>query len=666
MHIESVTLQNFRCFGPEPTTVRLGPDVTALIGVNGAGKTAFLEALRRLFGVTREERTLTRADVHFGPDEGPEEIDEREVVIDIVFAFPELAGDDATATRTVPEVFRVMTAGAPGEPLKARVRLEAKWTRGESYVDEIDAALYWVSHLDKVEFGEEGGAALDKQPVHNSDRGKVQLIYVPATRDGVAVTRQALRQLLRRLERSGDFGPETEDEVQDLSQKLQDHVEALPAVEWITETLEKHWTDLHDAAHLSKPRLVVLSQDFTQLLRSLTAKLAPAPDGRVRGLEELSEGQTSLFFLALAATLAELESHLASGAAVHGFKALDTLPPALTIYAVEEAEGHLAPFYLSRLMNLLRGMCEGHQTMGIITSHAPSVLRRIPPESVRHFRLDPHTLTSRVRKITLPEDDEEADKFVRQAVLAQPELYFAHLVILGEGDSEAVALPRIARALGVDLDPSFVAFAPLGGRHVNHLWKLLSDLEIPVITLLDFDLGRHNGGPMRLKYVFDQMREIKSVRVPKWVTGNPDTGEYWKKRRRKGIRRWREWFAERCVFFSYPLDLDMMLLCAFPDAYGVPDADVPPNKGKLKASVFGKGPGMAAYKAKAPAAHHPSDEELATYDGLFNRRSKPASHLSAFGRLADEDIKRDCPKPLRELIAKAGEILSWRAGQDAE
>jgi hypothetical protein len=72
------------------------------------------------------------------------------------------------------------------------------------------------------------------------------------------------------------------------------------------------------------------------------------------------------------------------------------------------------------------------------------------------FRHGP-TLTSRVRELTLPEDDEEADKFIRQAMLGQPELYFARLVIFGEGDSEAVALPRIASALGVDLDPSFVA-----------------------------------------------------------------------------------------------------------------------------------------------------------------------------------------------------------------
>jgi putative ATP-dependent endonuclease of OLD family len=114
--------------------------------------------------------------------------------------------------------------------------------------------------------------------------------------------------------------------------------------------------------------------------------------------------------------------------------------------------------------------------------------------------------------------------------------------------------------------------------------------EIPVITLLDFDLGRHNAGPVRLKYAYDQLGEIKDFRVPKWVKGDPDTSKYWKGRKENGIRKWREWFAKQCVFFSYPLDLDMMLLRAFPEAYGVPDADVPDKLAKLRAYVFGGTP----------------------------------------------------------------------------
>ena len=450
MHIQSVTLQNFRCFGPDPTVVTLGPDVTAIIGANGAGKSAFIAAVRRLFGVTREERTLTRADVHFGPKESPETVTERQVVIDIVFAFPELAEESPGAIRTVPEVFRIMTASGPGEPLKARLRFEGLWKRGESFVDEIETALYWISHLNEVAFGEDGGAGLDKQRIHNSDRGKVQLIHVPATRDGGTVARQALRQLLRRLERSGDFSTETVRDIQKVSETLQEKIEALPAIGWVTEKLADIWRRLHSAAHLRNPRLVVLSEAFTQLLRSLTAKLSPTPDGRERGLEELSEGQTSLFFLALAATLAKLNLELAKGTPPDGFRDLDVAPSALTIYAVEEPENHLAPFYLSRLMDLLGDLCAGHQAMGLVSSHAPGVLRRVEPESIRHFRLDLEKLVTRVNEIKLPERDEEAAKFVQQAVLAQPEIYFANLVILGEGDSEEVVVPRCKSASNLD------------------------------------------------------------------------------------------------------------------------------------------------------------------------------------------------------------------------
>jgi putative ATP-dependent endonuclease of OLD family len=95
---------------------------------------------------------------------------------------------------------------------------------------------------------------------------------------------------------------------------------------------------------------------------------------------------------------------------------------------------------------------------------------------------------------------------------------------------------------------------------------------------------------VRLKYAYDQLGEIKDFRVPKWVKGDPDTSKYWKGRKGNGIRKWREWFAKQCVFFSYPLDLDMMLLRAFPEAYGVPDADVPDKLAKLRAYVFGGTP----------------------------------------------------------------------------
>ena len=64
MRLESVTLSNFRCFGPNPITVPISSDITTVVGPNAAGKTALLHALLKMFGVSRSQRTV------FSPRDG--------------------------------------------------------------------------------------------------------------------------------------------------------------------------------------------------------------------------------------------------------------------------------------------------------------------------------------------------------------------------------------------------------------------------------------------------------------------------------------------------------------------------------------------------------------------------------------------------------------------
>ena len=109
------------------------------------------------------------------------------------------------------------------------------------------------------------------------------------------------------------------------------------------------------------------------------------------------------------------------------------------------------------------------------------------------------TRQSSVKSIKMPTGDADAAKFVRGAMLAYPELYFARFVLLVEGNSERIVLPGLAEALDLLIDPAFVAIVPLGGRHVHHFWRLLSDLGIPYATLLDLDLGREGGGFGRIE-----------------------------------------------------------------------------------------------------------------------------------------------------------------------
>ena len=68
MFIERLTLTNFRCFGAE-TNIDLTPGLTTFIGANGSGKTAVMQALQRLFGITGDQRHIRRQDFYVPADE---------------------------------------------------------------------------------------------------------------------------------------------------------------------------------------------------------------------------------------------------------------------------------------------------------------------------------------------------------------------------------------------------------------------------------------------------------------------------------------------------------------------------------------------------------------------------------------------------------------------
>jgi len=68
MKIESIYLENFRCFGPGGTSIELERGVSVFVGGNGSGKTAAFQALSRLFGITFTQRRVRRQDFHLSPD----------------------------------------------------------------------------------------------------------------------------------------------------------------------------------------------------------------------------------------------------------------------------------------------------------------------------------------------------------------------------------------------------------------------------------------------------------------------------------------------------------------------------------------------------------------------------------------------------------------------
>lgn len=431
------------------------------------------------------------------------------------------------------------------------------------------------------------------------------------------------------------------------------------------------WSELNTAETGTTAALSILAPDLQQIVRAATLMLTPSSTGRVMGVEDLSDGQRSLFHFGLVKALLDLKLSLEKSAAAGediAFHPEFARAPALTIFAFEEPENHLAPYFLSRLLTQLEALTDTGRVQGVVTSHAPAIVGRIEPTAIRHVRRIHASGASMVSRLALPEGDAEAAKFVREAVRAHPEIYFARHAIFGEGPSEEIVIPRLAEALGVPIDRSFVAIVPIGGRHIQHFWRLVEQLGIPSTSLLDLDLGRSSGDYQQFKAAATALKastrtltEIEKSNIEKALSNHrPDPS--------KGgvidvsfIENWSKAFESQGIFMSSLLDLDMLMLRAFPKAYKtLPSGAIGPRTPddatrQLKAAerVLGEdGFGVTAYSGTPEMFLFP------WYAYLFlGDRGKPAAHLAALGELDDAALSLSCPDVLKRLISHVSASL---------
>ena len=657
MRLESVTLSGFRCFGPDPITVPIASEITAVVGPNAAGKTALLHGLSKLFGVSRAQRTVLRTDFHVGADDDIDDRESKDLFIDVLIGLPELA--DGTATpETIAPSFRHMQLEREDKAPVCRLRLEARWEDDGTVEGEVSQELFWVDTLDDNPPDDK------RHPVSAADRGLIQLYYTPASRDAAAQIRATTGALAARLLRAIEWSSDTEDAVKGASEDLATAFEGEAAIAEIGKALQTRWSDLHDDVVDTRPRLSLVSRRFEEIVSKIAVIFEQGPDGQERGLDALSDGQQSLFYFALAAAVFDLERQVVAGK-VEGFLDDQLRIPALTLFALEEPENHLSPYFLARIIRQVRSLTDGGGAQAIVTSHSPAVLSRVNPREVRYCRSDPKTRVSSVKKIKMPTGIDEAAKFVRGAMLAYPELYFARFVLLVEGDSERIVLPRLAEALDLLIDPAFVAIVPLGGRHVQHFWRLLTHLGIPHATLLDLDLGRSGGGFGRVKTAIEKLIEfgVPKANLLKIEGGMLSDADFAKMHTwqdaddRKLLKGWVDCLKPHNVYFSAPLDLDLAMLEAFPDAYeaviskgGGPKMEVD----KAAEVVLGTaGPGLALYTG--PYKDYP--DLLPAYRYHFMTNSKPATHLAALTHIKTRALREDMPPLLAELLKHIAKCL---------
>lgn len=690
MKLSKIKLYNYRCFGSEEETILIN-DITAFIGNNSSGKTAALMALACLFSNNAADRVIKRSDFHLPKEVNPEEFESQDMYIEAVFTFDELEDGGEEGAESIPVFFKSMVVDNPDGMPYLRIRLEATWEKSNNIDGAIDSKIYYITCAEGQPITDEY-----KHPANRKDLDRIRVIYIPAVRDPSKQLKNTSGTMMHQIMSSVNWSTETQSRVKTKIQELNDQFLEEKGVSIIGSSINNQWGNYGSDMRYSNAQLRFNSTDIDASIKKSEVVFLPTVTGKECSIDEMSDGLRSLFYISLVDSILDVEYKIQQELLEDPENvSFNYKPPILTVIALEEPENHIAPHLIGRLVINLKQIAKKNNAQTILTSHSVSIIKRFEPENLRYFRLKIQDCTAKVRLITLPDEEKCAEqyKFIKEAVKAYPELYFAKLVILGEGDSEEIILPRMWSAKNGELDISGVSIVPLGGRHVNHFWRLLNDLDIPHITLLDLDRERQGGGWGRIKYVLDQLiqnghNKNELLKTSEGVLSNEAFAKMpdWDVNNIEALTAWIEFLEKYNVFFAFPLDIDFMMLEHYSKTYKslLSEREGPRimvhEEGieRQKTIIEVEDKACPEFLQRIDNDMHralkdcggdggtysgPQKKLMVWYTYFFLNRGKPSTHIEALSKLDDKELLSSMPEVFKRILLRAEQFLMEKTNE---
>jgi putative ATP-dependent endonuclease of the OLD family len=173
-------------------------------------------------------------------------------------------------------------------------------------------------------------------------------------------------------------------------------------------------------------------------------------------------------------------------------------PEGLPLLLIEEPEAHLHPQRQLRLMEFLTQAAAGmvkdtkRPVQVILSTHSPNLASKIPLQNIVLLE------GGRAFSLVLGQTRLEAGdyRFLERFLdVTKANLFFAHGVIVVEGDAEAILLPVIAKLLGTDLTEHGISIVNVGGRGLRRFSSIFQrrddgvpHLSVPVACVADMDV----------------------------------------------------------------------------------------------------------------------------------------------------------------------------------
>ncbi|MCM3763920.1 ATP-dependent endonuclease [Neobacillus niacini] len=640
LRLKEINLHNFRCF--EHLNFKLDESFTTLIGSNSAGKSTVLQAIIKVLSTNPRERIIEKSDF-FNPDNA--EI-KNEMICKIELLF-EILEEKSLINEYLDEYIPKFSYQDKDGNVFIKVQLHAMYYLGSvistvKYLDEQGNVIYVDIKGNLIELSEFQEFNVDRDGTNL--RKMVEFFYVPALRNSIKEFQPDSNTLLKKIFKFSNKVPEEENHIKTITTKLNKEILNTKFGGGIQAEIDEKWGKLNPDPIIRMANLKFTGNDYDSILKQVDISFSKNKDNNGIFISQIGDGLQSLFYIALVQVLLDLNRK-------------DKKNSGLTILALEEPENHIAPNIVGNLVKGLRKLCTEANLQVLVSTHSPSLLKRISPESIRLFRRRKNT----VHMISSWLGEVEDYKFLKGAVQRYPELYYSNLVILVEGESEEVILPTILEEFGLEIDAVGIAVVPLGGAHVNHMWRLLNDLNIPFLSLLDLDRERTGGGWKKIYDIIEKIStynsRIKDERDITYYFSNdnrsvtrkkPENMDEWLVEEINLMEKWVQFLESYDVFFSSPLDLDFMMLNAFKNEYKE-TAENSPRSNETQSSKVTLG--------------LKDDEEVKSYNHielllfpwyvyLFLRNvGKPRRHRLALEKIKERmNWKNEIPGPLKRLI----------------